>query len=67
MITSNWIEAGRHREADRNAARWRLIRSHLPTDQTRQAPGSLCFRIRWLSRIRDRWVLRARLRAYVAR
>jgi hypothetical protein len=60
MTTTNWIEAGR------NVAPWRLIRSQLPTDQARRAPGSLWHRIRWLSRIRDRQVLRARLRAYVS-
>jgi hypothetical protein len=64
--STNWIETGRRHEAKRNAAQWRLIRLQLPIDQTRRAPGSLWHRIRWLSRIRDRQVLRDRLRAYVS-
>jgi hypothetical protein len=79
MTTTNWTKTGHRREAERDAAHWSLIRSQLPTDQTRRVPDRLWYRshwlsgtrdlwhrIRWLSRIRDRKVLRDRLQAYVA-
>jgi hypothetical protein len=65
MTTINWIETGHRREAGHRAAPWRLIGSQLSTEQARLALGSLWYRIGLLSRIRDRLILRARLRAYV--
>jgi hypothetical protein len=67
MTTTTWIEAGRYCEVEHTALQRRLIRSRLVADQTRQTPGSLWHRIGWLSRVRDRQILRARLRAYVSR
>ena len=65
MITTNWTEASLRREAERNATRWRWIHSQLATDPMWRAPYNLWRRVPLLSRIGDRLILRARLRAYV--
>jgi hypothetical protein len=67
MITNNWTETVSRREAGSNAAGWRLFRSQLSTDGTRRVQGSSWPRTDWLSRIRERRVLRDRLQAYVSR
>ena len=67
MTTTTWIESERYCEAEHTAVQRRLICARLFAGQAQQAPGRLWHRIGWLSRLRDRHILRARLRAYVSR
>ena len=66
------IEQARRREAERKAAEWRRMRRTpafaLPlANRGKQALLGLWQRIGWLARIKDRKLLRARLREYAAR
>lgn len=60
------IQAERRRQAEYDAAQWRLIRSLRSAHQTQRAKRGQWFRVDWLARFRERQTVRARLREYAA-
>ena len=61
------VETARRHQAEREAAHWRLARALLRSSQRESKLRGLWQRFGLLARIRDRQVLRARLKRYAAR
>jgi hypothetical protein len=61
------VEHARRREAERRAAQWRLVLSLPSQNKTWNPRPGLWRRIALLARVRDRRIVRARLREYAAR
>lgn len=61
------IELARRNEAERKAAHWRLIRTLYSPSKPKQVIARLWRHFGLLSRIRERQIVRTRLREYAAR